>query len=87
VLVLALKFDALLLPAAVSGAGFGAATIVAYVLSRTNGLLGFKETATTTEAVIALVAEGVAILALTPVAFGAWRLWRARRVAGVPSAA
>jgi hypothetical protein len=73
VLVLSLKFDALVLPSAMLGAGFGAATIVAYVLSRTNGLLGFKETATTTEAVIALVAEAVAILALAPVALAAWR--------------
>ena len=72
-LVLALKFDALMLPSAAMGAGFGAATIVAYFLSRTNGLLGFKETATTTEAVIALVAETIAILALAPVALAAWK--------------
>jgi hypothetical protein len=72
-LVLALKFDALVLPSAALGAGFGAATIVAYVLSRTNGLLGFEETATTTEAVVALVAEVIAIVALVPVALGAWK--------------
>ena len=72
-LVLALKFDALVLPAAALGAGFGAATIVAYVLSRTNGLLGFEETATTTEAVIAVIAEAIAILALAPVALAAWK--------------
>jgi len=71
-LVLRLKFDALTLPSAAMGAGFGAATIVAYFLSRTNGLLGFKETATTTEAVIALVAEAIAILVLTPVALATW---------------
>ncbi len=44
------------------------ATLVAYFLSRTRGLLGFKETATTTEAVVAMVAEAVAIVTLVPVA-------------------
>ena len=82
-LVLALKFDALVLPSAALGAGFGAATIVAYVLSRTNGLLGFTETATTTEAVIALVAEAIAILALAPVALAAWKA-RGANVASAP---
>ena len=77
-LVLALKFDTLVLPAAAMGAGFGVATIVAYVLSRTNGLLGFKETATTTEAVIALIAEAVAVVALAPVALAALKALKAR---------
>ncbi len=67
-LVLGLRYRALLLPAAVLGTGFGVATLVAYFLSRTRGLLGFEETATTTEAVIAMVAEAVAIVALVPVA-------------------
>ena len=44
-LVLGLRYRALLLPAAAVGAGFAVATLVAYFLSRTRGLLGFKETA------------------------------------------
>jgi len=67
-LVLGLRYRALLLPAAALGAGFGVATLVGYFLSRTSGLLGFTETATTTEAVIAMVAEVVAIAVLVPVA-------------------
>lgn len=82
-LVLSIRLDGLRLPAALAGIGFGAATIVAYVLSRTNGLLGFTETSTTTESVIALVAEAVAILALAPVALDTWR----RRGRPVPAAA
>ena len=66
-LVLGLRYRALLLPAAAAAAGFGVATLVAYFLSRTRGLLGFKETATTTEAVVAMVAEAVAIVTLVPV--------------------
>jgi hypothetical protein len=67
-LVLGLRYRAVLLPAAALGAGFGVATLVAYFLSRTRGLLGFQETATTTEAVIAMTAEAVAIAMLVPVA-------------------
>jgi hypothetical protein len=67
-LILALRYRALLLPAAAVGVGFAVATLVAYFLSRTRGLLGFKETATTTEAVLALAAEIVVLLALVPVA-------------------
>ena len=75
-LVLGLRFRALLLPAAAVGIGFGIATLVGYFLSRTRGLLGFKETATTTEAVLAMVAEAIAIVALVSVAL---RELRARR--------
>jgi hypothetical protein len=67
-LILGLRYRALLLPAAAVGVGFAFATLVAYFLSRTRGLLGFKETATTTEAVIGMVAEAVVLLTLTPVA-------------------
>jgi hypothetical protein len=66
--VLGLRYRALLLPAAAVGVGFGVATLVAYFLSRTRGLLGFKETATTTEAVVAMVSEAVIVLTLVPVA-------------------
>jgi hypothetical protein len=75
-LVLGLRHRALLLPAATLGLGFGLATLVGYFLSRTRGLLGFEESATTTEAVVAMAAEVVAILALTPVVV---RELRARR--------
>jgi hypothetical protein len=67
-LVLGLRFRALLLPAAALGIAFAASTLVAYLLSRTNGLLGFEESTTTTEAVVAMVAEAVAIGTLVPVA-------------------
>jgi hypothetical protein len=67
-LVLGLRVRALLLPAAALGAGFGVVTLACYVLSRTTGLLGFEETTTTPEAVVGLVAEVVAVVALVPVA-------------------
>ena len=66
--ILGLRYRALLLPAAALGVGFAVATLVAYFLSRTRGILGFKETATTTEAVIGIVSEVVIILTLVPVA-------------------
>jgi hypothetical protein len=66
-LILGLRYRALLLPAAAVGLGFAIATLVAYFLSRTRGLLGFKETATTTESVVAIVAEAVVLLTLVPV--------------------
>ncbi|HEX4530469.1 MAG TPA: hypothetical protein VIA11_13785 [Acidimicrobiia bacterium] len=66
-LILGLRYRALLLPAAAVGAGFAVATLVAYFLSRTRGVLGFKETATTTEAVVAMIAEAAALLTLVPV--------------------
>ena len=75
-LVLGLRYRGLLLPAAAVGAGFAVATLVAYFLSRTRGLLGFKETATTTEAVIAMVAEAIALVTLVPVAFNELRARR-----------
>ena len=48
-----------------------AAVVIAEAL-----LLGFKETATTTEAVIAMVAEAIAIVALVPVVLKALRARR-----------
>jgi hypothetical protein len=75
-LVLGLRHRALLLPAAALGVGFAIATLVAYFLSRTRGLLGFEEHTTTTEAVLAMVAEMVAIVALVPVALTEWRARR-----------
>jgi hypothetical protein len=67
-LVLSLRFRALLLPAAALGTGFALASVAALVLSRTSGLLGFEESSTSSEAVVALVAEAVAVVALAPVA-------------------
>jgi hypothetical protein len=75
-LILGLRYRALLLPAAAVGVGFAVATLVAYFLSRTRGVLGFKETATTTEAVVAMIAEAAALLTLVPVVL---RELRARR--------
>jgi hypothetical protein len=81
-LVLSLRFTKLALPAALIGAGFAVATLVAYFLSRTTGLLGFEDDQTSTEAVIAVTAEIVALVAL-----GGWLVsWlRARTGAAAPA--
>ena len=63
-LMLSLLRPRLVIPATLAGIGFGLATLTAYSLSRTSGLLGFTEHTTTTEAVIGIVSEGVAVLAL-----------------------
>lgn len=67
-LVLSLRFPRLLLAASLAGSAFAVSTLVAYGLSRTSGLLGFEETATTTKAVIGAAAEIVALLSLAPLA-------------------
>jgi hypothetical protein len=77
-LVLGLRHRALLLLAATLGIGFGIATLVGYFLSRTSGLLGFEETATTTEAVVGMVSEAIAIVALAPVVLTELRARRRR---------
>ena len=66
--LVSVRWRELRFPAAAAGAGFAVATIVAYVLSRTVGLLGFEESSTTTYSVIALIAEGIAFVTLAPVA-------------------
>jgi hypothetical protein len=63
-LVLSLRFDRLATPAAVIGVLFALGAIGAYTLARTSGLLGFTESGWSTEAVIAIAAEVVAVLAL-----------------------
>ena len=63
-LVLALRFDALAVPAATIGTGFALAALAAYTLSRTSGLLGFTETGWSAEAVVAKTAEVVAAASL-----------------------
>ncbi len=67
-LFLSVRWHDLRFPAAAAGAGFAVATIVAYVLSRTVGLLGFEESSTTRYSVIALATEGIAFVTLAPVA-------------------
>jgi hypothetical protein len=57
-----------------AAAGFGAATLGAYLLSRTVGLAGVRETITTTEAVVSAVVEVLAVV----FAFVAWRAERRR---------
>lgn len=57
-----------------AAAGFGAATLGAYVLARTVGLAGVRETITTPEAVVSAVVEVLAIV----FAFVAWRTERRR---------
>ena len=48
------------------------------MLSRDDTLLGFHETEMTTEAVVALIAEIVVLLALVPVLVSATVAWRHR---------
>jgi hypothetical protein len=60
-LVVSLRFPKLAAPAALAGAGFAAATLGAYLLTRTVGLLGFEDNQLITEAVVAFIAEVVAL--------------------------
>jgi hypothetical protein len=62
-LVLSLRRPALAVPVALATLGFAATTLGAYTVSHTTGLLGFTETRTTAEVIIALVAEVTAIVA------------------------
>jgi hypothetical protein len=81
-LVLATRFERLVLPAAAAGVLFAVGTLVAFFLSRYDTLLGFHETAVTTEAVVALVAEGIVLIALVPILVSAALAWRHRAAAG-----
>lgn len=63
-LVASLIWSRLRLPAVLGGIGFAVATLVAYSLARTTGLLGFKDDKTINEALIAVGAEVVALVAL-----------------------
>lgn len=62
-LVLSLRIPRLVIPASLAAAGFSAATLIAYILSRTVGLLGFTDDQTTTEAVISVTAEIIGLVA------------------------
>ena len=64
IVVVGLMVRRLLLPGALAGIALALGSLVAYALSRTSGLLGFTEAATTIEAVIAVGAELVAVAAL-----------------------
>jgi hypothetical protein len=77
-LVLATRFERLVLPAAAAGVLFAVATIAAFVISRADELLGFHEASVTTEAVVALVAEGLALIALVPVVISSLKSLRHR---------
>ena len=59
-----MRFPKLAVPAALAGVGFAAATLGAYLLTRTVGLLGFEDNQLSAEAVVAFVAELVALGAL-----------------------
>jgi len=72
-LVVSLLRPRLQLPAAVAGILFAVGSLVAYVLSRTSGLLGFVERSTTNDAVVAITAAVVAVVTLLPVAVQAFR--------------
>lgn len=63
-LVASLIWPRLHWPAVLGGIGFVASTLVAYTLARTSGLLGFKDDHTISEAVIAVAAEVIALVAL-----------------------
>lgn len=68
-LVVSVRVPRLATPSALAGFGFAAGTLLAYFLSRTTGLLGFEEDQTTNDAVLALIAELVAVVSL-----GGWLL-------------
>lgn len=68
-LVVSVRIPRLAAPSALAGLGFVAATLVAYGLSRTVGVLGFEERTTTTDATIGAIAEIAALVSL-----GGWLL-------------
>ena len=69
-LLLALANPALMRIAAVAAGLYAAGAIAAYIATRNGGLLGFEDTATSTEAVIAKSAELVTIVAAAVVLLG-----------------
>jgi len=81
-LVLATRFERLVIPAAAVGVLFAAATLAAFFVARYDTLLGFHETEVATEAVLALVAEVAALVALVPVVVSGLAA-RRRRAAAV----
>lgn len=86
-LVLSVRWDRFATWVALAGALFAAGSLVAFVLSRTSGLLGFTETDVTTEAVVAVLAEVVALASLTTVVVRDARRWRRPTPAASPGVA
>jgi len=80
-LVLATRFERLIVPSAAAGTLFALATLGASLLAPNDPLLGFHETELTTEAVVALVSEGVAVVALVPILVSALAARRHRAAA------
>jgi hypothetical protein len=76
VLVLSLRWDRWVTIAAIVGALFAAGSLVAYTLARTSGLLGFTDDQTSTEAVIAVTSELVALISLGAYVVGALKARR-----------
>jgi hypothetical protein len=76
-LVVSVRRPKLAVPAALAGTGFAAATLGAYLLSRTVGLLGFEDNQLNWEGVVAFIAEVIALASV-----GSWLAlqWRARTV-------
>lgn len=74
-LVVSVRLSKLAVPAALAGMGFAAATLGAYLVSRTVGLLGFEDNQLNWEGVVAFIAEVTALASL-----GSWLAlqWRAR---------
>jgi hypothetical protein len=72
-LVVAVRLPKLAAPAAVAGVGFAAATLGAYLLSRTVGLLGFEDNQANWEAVVAIVVEVIAVASLGSLLALQWR--------------
>ena len=75
-LVVSLGLPKLAVPAALAGLGFATATLAAYLLTRTVGLLGFDDNQLNWEGVVAFAAEVVALASL-----GSWLVmqWTHRR--------
>lgn len=64
-LVLSLRYHRMIVPTCIAVAGFAGATLLAYAMTRTTGFLGFTDDQTSTEAMIAAIAEVVALLSAT----------------------
>jgi hypothetical protein len=70
-LVLSLRCPRMAAPSCIAAAGFAGVTLLAYALTRTTGFLGFTDDQTSTDAIIAAIAEVVAFLSAT-VALREW---------------
>lgn len=64
IVVVSLRYERLAVAGALLGVTFAAASLAAYALARTSGILGFTEHGWSVEAVVAKTAEVVAVLSL-----------------------